>query len=540
MYSKNLRMVRLASEGDSGTLTMRMEQIVTGLISALIGILAGYALRVLLGRVQADSIEKQAAERLKAADGEVARRLREADIQARAEVVQAREAFEQSVKARRKELEDFDGRLALREENIEKRLKVVEDRENAAKARHDDLQKLSERLDARRVSLDAKIREAERSLEHISGLTKDQAKAEMRKEVEDVVRAETGALTRRLQEEAKETASRDAAVIVANAIERYAATHSSTAATTTVLLPNDEIKGRIVGREGRNVRAIEAATGITLIVDGTPEAVVISGFDPVRREIARQALETLVSDGRIHPASIEEAVAKARENMEETILQAGREAAYAAKQQGVDTEILRHLGRLKFRTSYSQNVLEHSLEVSSLMGAMAGELGLDITLARRIGLFHDIGKSVSMEVDGGHARIGADLLRRKRENAVVVNAVASHHGEEEQTSVYATLCMAADAISSSRPGARNESSEVYVERIAKLERIASSRKGVKSAYAIQAGREVRVIVDPEQLGDNEAMLLAQEICRAIENELRFPGQIRVTVVREKRCIEYAR
>lgn len=517
-----------------------MEQIVTGLISALIGILAGYALRVLLGRVQADSMEKQAAEKLKAADGEVARRLREADIQARAEVVQAREAFEQSVKARRKELEDFDGRLALREENIEKRLKVVEDREGAAKTRHDELQKLSERIDARRITLDAKIREADRSLEHISGLTKDQARAEMRKEVEDVVRAETGALIRRLQEEARETASRDAAVIVANAIERHAAAHSSTAATTTVLLPNDEIKGRIVGREGRNVRAIEAATGITLIVDGTPEAVVISGFDPVRREIARQALETLVSDGRIHPASIEEAVAKAKENLEETILQAGREAAYAAKQQGVDTEILRHLGRLKFRTSYSQNVLEHSLEVSSLMGAMAGELGLDVTLARRIGLLHDIGKSVSMEVDGGHARIGADLLRRKHETPVVVNAVASHHGEEEQTSVYAVLCTAADAISSSRPGARNESSEVYVERIAKLERIASSRKGVKSAYAIQAGREVRVIVDPEQLGDNDAMLLAKDICHAIENELRFPGQIRVTVVREKRCIEYAR
>lgn len=517
-----------------------MEQIVTGLIAALVGILAGYALRVLLGRVQADSIEKQAAERLKAAEGEVARRLREADIQARAEVVRAREEFEQSVKSRRKELEDFDGRLALREENIEKRLKVVEDRENAAKARHDDLQKLSERLDSRRISLDARLREAEKNLEHISGLSKEQAKAEMRKEVEDSVRAETGALIRRLQEEARENAARDAAVIVANAIERHATAHSSTATTTTVFLPNDEIKGRIVGREGRNVRAIEAATGITLIVDGTPEAVVISGFDPVRREIARQALEALVSDGRIHPASIEEAVAKARDNMDETILQAGREAAYDAKQQGVDTEILRHLGRLKFRTSYSQNVLEHSLEVSRLMGAMAGELGLDTILARRIGLFHDIGKSVSMEVDGGHARIGADLLRRKRENAVVVNAVAAHHGDEEQTSVYAVLCMAADAISSSRPGARNESSEVYVERIAKLERIASSRKGVKSAYAIQAGREVRVIVDPEQLGDNDAMLLAQDICRAIENELRFPGQIRVTVVREKRCIEYAR
>ena len=517
-----------------------MEPVVISLISALVGILLGYGLRILLSRWQADSIEKQAQEKLKGTDAEIARRLKEADIQARAEVVQARETFEQSTKARRKELQDFDDRLVLREDNLERKLKVVEDKENAAKAKHDDLLKLSERLDAKRISLEAKHRDADKALEKLAGMTHDEAKAEIRKKVEDSVRAETGALIRRLQEEAKETAEKQATILVANAIERYAAPHASDSMTSTVFLPNDEIKGRIIGREGRNVRAIEAATGMTLLVDGTPEAVVISGFDPIRREIARQALEDLVADGRIHPARIEEAVNKARENMEATILQAGREAAYSAKQQHVEQEILSHLGRLKFRTSYSQNVLEHSLEVSRLMGELAAELHLDTQLARRIGLFHDIGKSISEEAEGGHAKLGADLLRKFHEDNVLVNAVASHHGETEQESVYAVLCTAADAISSSRPGARNESTEIYVERIEKLENIAKSRKGVKSAFAIQAGRELRVIVDPDVLNDNDAMLLAQDISHTIEAELRYPGQIKIIVIREQRCLEYAR
>lgn len=517
-----------------------MESVVIGLISALVGILLGYGLRVLLSHWQADSIEKQAQEKLKGIDGEIARRLKEADIQARAEVVQAREAFEISTKARRKELEDFDSRLSVREDNLERKLKVVEDKEVAAKNKHDDLLKLSERLDSRRISLEAKHKEADKILEKLAGMTHEEAQTEIKKKVEDSVRAETGSLIRRLQEEAKETAEKQAVVLVANAIERYAAPHAGDSMTSTVFLPNDEIKGRIIGREGRNVRAIEAATGMTLLVDGTPEAVVISGFDPIRREIARQALEDLVNDGRIHPARIEEAVAKAQENMEATILQAGREAAYSAKLQNLDTEILHHLGRLKFRTSYSQNVLEHSIEVSRLMGELAAELGLDSQLARRIGLFHDIGKSISEEVEGGHAKIGADLLRKFHEDRILVNAVASHHGEVEQQSVYAVLCTAADTISSARPGARNESTEIYVDRLEKLENIAKSRKGVKSAFAIQAGREIRVIVDPDVLNDNDAMLLAQEISRTIEAELRYPGQIKVVVIREQRCLEYAR
>jgi len=362
----------------------------------------------------------------------------------------------------------------------------------------------------------------------------------LRQKVEDEVRAETGSLLRRLQEEARETAETEAREVVTLAIQRYAAPHASSNMTCTVSLPSEEIKGRIIGREGRNVRAIEAATGMTLLIDDTPEAVVISGFDPVRREIARQALEALVADGRIHPTRIEEEVAKAQANLDETILEAGREAAYAARQQHVDTDLLRQLGRLKFRTSYSQNVLQHAIEVSRLMGLLADQLGLDPQIARRIGLFHDIGKSADQNAEGGHARIGAEILRRAHEDPVVVNAVEAHHEDVVATSLFAVLCSAADAISSARPGARTENTQIYIQRLEKLEALANAFKGVKSTFAIQAGREIRVIVDPEVVNDNEAMLMAREIGRRVEAELRYPGQIRVVVIREQRCIEYAR
>ena len=514
--------------------------IVIGLLAALAGILAGYGIRTLLGKWQADSMEKEVRQKLKSVDGEIERKLREADIQARAEVVQAREAFEQSTKTRRKELQDFDDKLVMREDNLDRKMKVVEGKEQAASDRAKALDRFEKQLNRRQEELDGKIADADKKLQILAGMTADEARAELKKKVEDDVRAETGALLRRLHEEAKEDAEKNARVIVANAIERYASAHASSSMTSTVFLPSEDLKGRIIGREGRNVRAIEAATGTTLLADGTPEAVVISGFDPVRREIARQALVELVADGRIHPARIEEAVAKATENMDETILQAGREAAYACQQQNVDTEILRHLGRLKFRTSYSQNVLSHSIEVSRLMGAMAGELGLDVNLARRAGLFHDIGKSTSEEEEGGHAKIGGALLARFHEDPVVVNVAAGHHGDVEATSLYTVLCTAADTLSSARPGARNESTDVYVQRLEKLEAIAKARKGVKQVFAIQAGRELRVFVDPDVVNDNEAMLLAQDICRTIEAELRYPGQIRVVVIREQRCLEYAK
>jgi ribonuclease Y len=310
--------------------------------------------------------------------------------------------------------------------------------------------------------------------------------------------------------------------------------------TCSVVLPNDDIKGRIIGREGRNIRTLEALTGTTMLVDDTPEAVVISGFDPIRREIARQTLEQLVADGRIHPARIEEIIKNVTDNLNKAIAAAGESAAYEAQVQGVSADVLACIGRLKFRTSFSQNVLQHSIEVAHLMGMMASEMGLDPALARRIGFFHDIGKAMDHDVEGPHAQIGAEFLKQHGENETVVNAVAAHHGEVPSTTVYGVLCSAADAISSSRPGARNESLGLYVQRLEKLESIANSFKGVKKTYAVQAGREVRVIVEPSEVSDNDAIVLAREICKQISSTMQFPGQIRVVVVREMRCVEYAK
>jgi ribonuclease Y len=343
-----------------------------------------------------------------------------------------------------------------------------------------------------------------------------------------------------MQEEAKETADREARKIVATAIQRSGTSHAGGMMTSTVAIPGEDMKGRIIGRDGRNIRSLEALTGVNILIDDTPEAVVISGFDPIRREIARQSLEELINDGRIHPARIEEIVAKVRENMDETIRLSGEQACFECGVQGVDPEILRMVGRLAFRTSYTQNVLRHSVEVSHLMGVMAGELGLDVAQAKRIGLFHDIGKAMDHDVEGGHAVIGADLLKRHNEPAVIVNAVAAHHEEVAPESLYALLSSAADAISSSRLGARSETTDIYVKRLEKLEGIASGFEGVNKSYAIHAGREIRVIVEPEKIDDNAAMVLARNISKKIEADLQYPGQIRVTVIRETRCVEYAK
>jgi ribonuclease Y len=310
--------------------------------------------------------------------------------------------------------------------------------------------------------------------------------------------------------------------------------------TSTVALPSDDVKGRIIGREGRNIRALEAATGVNVLIDDTPEAVVISGFDPIRREVAKRALESLIADGRIHPARIEEVVAKVRDGMDEAIREAGEEAVYSLGVREVEPELIRILGRLKYRTSYSQNMMQHSMEVASLLGLMAGELGLDVSLARRIGLFHDIGKALDHEVEGGHAIIGADLLKRHNEDPIVINAVAAHHEEVPAETAYAVLCSAADAISSSRVGARSETTEIYVKRLEKLEAIANGFEGVKKSYAIQAGREARILVDPEKVDDNGAAILARNISKKVETDLKYPGQIKIIVIRETRCVEYAR
>jgi ribonuclease Y len=517
-----------------------LKEMAAALLAGVAGVGAGYAFRSLVGRWQAGSIEKRAQTRFDEIDIESRNRLKEADIQARAAVVQAREEFEKSTKSRRKELQDLEDRLLVREENLDRKIELIEKKEQAVSQRQEETQARAADLTVRRQELDRTTAEAQARLQKLAGMTAEEARREILQRQEAEARADAAGITRRLQEEAREGAERESRRLITMAVQRYAAPHASEMMTCTVPLPSDDIKGRIIGREGRNIRALEAATGVNMLIDDTPEAVVISGFDPIRREIGRQALELLVADGRIHPARIEEVVAQVQESMEATIRKNGEQAVYDARLQGVDPELMRQLGRLKFRTSFSQNVLQHALEVAHLMGMMASEMGLDAAVARRVGLFHDIGKSADHEVDGAHAAIGAEILKRFHEDPVVVNAVAAHHGEVESSSLYGVLCSAADAISSSRPGARVESTSIYLQRLEKLEAIANSMPGVRKTFAVQAGREVRVIVDPAQIDDAAAILLARDISKRIETELRYPGQIRVVVVRETRCVEFAR
>lgn len=515
-------------------------QSIVTLLSGVVGIAAGYGLRGMVGRWQSEAIEKRAEAHLQEAENEVKNKLKEAEIMARAEMVKVREEFEKSTKSRRKELQDIEDRLTIREENLDKKLVVLEKKEQTLNQRQETLQAKNAEVNAQEIAAEKLSADAQTRLQKLAGMTSEEARREILQRTEKEVRGETSGLIRRLQEEARETAEKEAGKVVALAIQRYAASHTGEMMTSTVQLSGDEVKGRIIGREGRNIRALETATGVTMLVDDTPEAVVISGFDPIRREVARQALEELVADGRIHPARIEEVVAKVQANMDETIRLAGETAAYDAKVVGAPLELLRMLGRLKFRTSYAQNVLQHSLEVAHLMGVMAGELGLDPTLARRAGLFHDIGKAMDHEIEGGHATIGADFLRQMGEDPMVINAAAAHHQDVEAISPYAALCSAADAISGSRPGARMETTGIYLQRLEKLEAIANSFEGVRHTYAIQAGREVRVMVDPERIDDHAAILLARDICQKIESSLSYPGQIRVVVIRETRSIEYAK
>jgi ribonuclease Y len=509
-------------------------------IGCAIGLAAGYCVRHLLGRRQSESLESQARVALEQAEMRAGVVLKEAEVRVKDEVIKAREEFEKTTKARRVELAAIEERLGQREMNLDRKLAMLDKKEQTLESRLQDVAQQAAKLDAERAELAKLVTEERQRLQQVAGMTEEEAKRTLLVRVEKEVHGEIAGLIRHAQDHAKETAEREARKIVALAIQRFATAHASEMLTSAVALPSDDIKGRIIGREGRNIRALEAATGVNVLIDDTPEAVVISGFDPVRREIAKQALETLVADGRIHPARIEEVVARVKENMDETIRQAGEEALFGVGVQDVETELMRMVGRLKFRTSYSQNVLQHSLEVGQLMGIMAGELGLDVSMARRIGLFHDIGKALDHEVEGGHAKIGADLLKRHGADPVVVNAVAAHHEEAPAESMYAVLCSAADAISSSRVGARSETTEIYVKRLEKLEAIANGFPGVKKSYAIQAGREVRLMVDPEKVNDDQAIILARDVSKKIESDLKYPGQIRIIVIRETRCVEYAR
>ena len=454
---------------------------------------------------------------------------REALLEVKEESLRTKNELEKETKERRSELQKYERRVLSKEESVDKKADAVEKREADCTAKVAELQKREKKVD----ELEQK---GVQELERISGLTSEQAKDELLRSVEDDV----ARLYKELESRAKEDAGKKAKEYVVNAIQKCAVDHVSETTISVVQLPSDEMKGRIIGREGRNIRTLETLTGVDLIIDDTPEAVVLSAFDPIRREIARVALEKLIVDGRIHPARIEEMVEKAQKEVEAQIREDGENAAMDVGVHGIHPELLKLLGRMKFRTSYGQNALKHSIEVAQLSGLLAGEIGADVRMAKRAGLLHDIGKSIDHEVEGSHIQIGVDLCKKYKESAVVINTVASHHGDVEPESLVACIVQAADAISAARPGARRETLETYTNRLKQLEDITNEFKGVDKSFAIQAGREIRVMVIPEQVNDADMVLLARDISKQIEAELEYPGQIKVNVIRESRAVDYAK
>ena len=458
---------------------------------------------------------------------------REGLLEVKEESIRTKNELDKEIKERRAEVQRYERRIQQKEENIDKKSDAIEKKEASLLAKEEELSKQKEKI--------AKLNEERvQELERISGLTSEQAKEYLLKIVEDEVKHETAILIKELETRAKEEADKKAKEYVVSAIQRCAADHVSETTISVVQLPNDEMKGRIIGREGRNIRTLETLTGVDLIIDDTPEAVVLSGFDPIRREVARIALEKLIVDGRIHPARIEEMVEKAQREVEVMIKEEGEAAILEVGVHGIHPELVRLLGKMKFRTSYGQNALKHSIEVAQLSGLLAAEMGLDVRVAKRAGLLHDIGKSVDHEMEGSHIQLGSELCRKYKESAVVINAVESHHGDKEPTSLVSCLVQAADAISAARPGARRETLETYTTRLKQLEDITNNFKGVDKSFAIQAGREVRVMVVPEQINDADMILLARDISKQIEAELEYPGQIKVNVIRESRVIDYAK
>ena len=458
---------------------------------------------------------------------------REGLLEVKEESIRTKNELDREIKERRAEVTRYERRVQQKEENIDKKTDAIEKKEAYLAKREEEMRKQKEeisRLNEQRVQ----------ELERISGLTSDQAKEYLLKIVEDDVKHESAKMIKEMEHRAKEEADKKAKEYVVNAIQKCAADHVSEATISVVQLPSDEMKGRIIGREGRNIRTLETLTGVDLIIDDTPEAVVLSGFDPIRREVARIALEKLIVDGRIHPARIDEMVEKAQREVETMIKEEGEAAVLEVGVHGIHPELVRLLGKMKFRTSYGQNALKHSIEVAHLSGLLAAELGLDVRLAKRAGLLHDIGKAVDHEMEGSHIQLGAELCRKYKESATVINAVESHHGDVEPTSLIACIVQAADTISAARPGARRETLETYTSRLKQLEDISNNFKGVDKSFAIQAGREVRVMVVPEQISDADMVLLARDISKQIEAELEYPGQIKVNVIRESRVTDYAK
>ena len=494
---------------------------------------AGILYRKKVAEKQIGSAEEEAKRIINEAIKGGENKKREMLLEAKEEIHKSRSEYEREVKERRAEVSKQERRLQQKEEALDKKINLHEKKE-------DELAKKIAAIDKKQEEVDSLKRSQMEVLEKISGLTQDEAKAYILKDVEDDVRHETAMKIKEIEAQMKEEADQTAREIIATAIQRCAADHAAETTVSVVPLPNDEMKGRIIGREGRNIRTLETITGVDLIIDDTPEAITVSSFDPVRREVARLALEKLIADGRIHPTRIEDMVEKARREVDHTIKVEGERATFETGVHNLHPELIKLLGRQKYRTSYGQNVLNHSIEVAHIAGLMASELGVDVTLAKRAGLLHDLGKSVDHEMEGSHVQLGVELARKYKENPVVINAIEAHHGDVEPQTVIACLVQAADAISAARPGARRENVENYIRRLEKLEELTNSFPGVEKAYAIQAGREVRVMVKPDEVTEDNMILLAHDLAKKIESELEYPGQIKVNVIRETKAVEYAK
>lgn len=517
-----------------------MLNIILFIVVALAFTYIGYLSRRFLAERKVKDAETKAKEILEEAKKNAQERRREVELEIKDQLLRMRQDFEQQTKDRRHELFELEKRLGLKEENLDRRVALLEKKEKELEIKSESVKRYEENIKTKEAQLAGLIAEEKVRLEKISSLSPEEAKQILLARMSEELNNEKSVLIKRSEEEIRTIADKKSKEIVSLAIQRCAVEHTVESTVSVVTLPNDEMKGRVIGREGRNIRALEMATGVDVIIDDTPEAVTLSAFDMVRREIARIALERLIADGRIHPGRIEEIVEKTKKEMEEKIKEEGEKTVFEVGISSIHPELVRLIGRLRYRTSFGQNALQHSKEVAYLLGAMASELGLDYRLGRRIGLLHDIGKSVDHQVEGTHAKIGADLAKKYGESPEVLHAIEAHHEEQEPKSLYAVLALAADAISAARPGARRETLETYIKRLEKLESIANLFKGVEKSYAIQAGREIRIIVQPDKITDSDAVNLSREIRKKIEEGMEYPGQVKVTVIRETRAIEYAK